>query len=78
MKLYPTKGINRLHGRYKKCYIDVEYLPFGYFLSVNYRDANGMHKINDTETYHDIETVKQKAVEYAEMLRRNNGHAREN
>lgn len=72
MKLFPSIVTNRLYGRYKKCYIDVEMLPCGYYLNVSYRNANGVHKINDTELYHDIETVKQKAIEYVERLRREN------
>lgn len=72
MKLFPSIVTNRLYGKYKKCYIDVEMLPYGYYLNVSYQDANGVHKINDTELYHDIETVKQKAIEYAKRLRREN------
>lgn len=69
MKLFQTNGTNRLHGKYRKCTIDIECLSYGYFVSVHYRDENGVHKMNNINCISTLAEAEKEAVRMADKLR---------
>lgn len=70
MKLFLRKGTNRLHGRYKKCYVIVLIGSNGYYIDeVQYRDENGLHKMRNWNRFKTIEDVTKEAMRMADKLR---------